>query len=488
MFRRPPSPLSLVPLLAVAALLCGPGRARADDPPPGDPPPGNPAPTDPVPPGPHAGTPPSPAPDPGDDDGGAAAALTERVKASVDKGVRWLKQQQFPNGSFGDLGVTGKSYTGSSDLYQYPIGPTALALFALLKCDVPTSDDVVKRGFAWLKKAWKDRRTPYEHGMLLLAIAATADPNKQTAESVASGDKVRLTGEWRAWAIDVRTALLAQRAPRGWRYWKDVAMPGGPEDVSSTQLALLALNQAERVGIPIDPNVWADAISYVLTLQERDGPDTPRAVHVRPARGTSGRAPPPPAAMDGGTGGTPAAAPPTDRARGFAYSVHATASAEERQATGARTACGTGSLLIAKYSLETSTAKDAAKVAERVDGKAVEQAAMDGLAWLAKNWSPWANPKGAPEETYYLYCVERVMDLLRVARLGERLWYSEMAEALLGRQGAKGFWDVDGDMSGARGPAIQTSLALLFLHRATGTDLLAPVLTQSGDAGATDGR
>lgn len=465
-------------VLALAMSGFGGAGARADDPPPMEPPPEDPAPTDP-------GATPPPIP-PEDDDGGLAASLDARVKQAIEKGVAWLKTRQRPDGGFGDLGTEVKTYTGTSLVYQYPLGPSALALYALLKCGVPANDEVVRRGFGWLKKAGK-AGTAYEASVLLLAITSTADPYKKSSESRAAGDKVRLTGEWKTWALEVRDLLVSMRSPRGWRYWKNSDIPGGPEDVSSTQLALIALHQAEGCGVPVDPQVWADAIRFVLTLQEKDGPEADRAVVVRKPKPPSGKAAPS-ARPDGYAPSDPSSPAVKDRERGFHYSIHPTTHDDDRIVSGTRTACGVGSLVIAKYALETSAAKGAAKVAGGVNRAVVEQSIYDGLAWLAANWSAWANPKGYPMETYWLYCTERVMDLLRAARLGEHVWYAEMAESLLARQAEKGFWDTMNPTYGKRGPVIDTSLALLFLHRATRGHIPVPVLTPSEDGAPGESR
>ena len=45
--------------------------------------------------------------------------------------------------------------------------------------------------------------------------------------------------------------------------------------------------------------------------------------------------------------------------------------------------------------------------------KKVDQAIYDGLAWLDRNWSSFSNPRSRyGYHIYYLYCMERAMDIL----------------------------------------------------------------------------
>jgi hypothetical protein len=442
--------LGLVAATAIGGAIGG-GSARGED--PATPPPG-----------------PVPAPTPEGEPEAAAAPLDEQIKTAIEKGVAFLRTQQRASGWWGDLGSHVPSYAGTEIVYQYPLGPTALALYTLLKCDVPVTDPAVKKGFDWLKKAGiEPHTTAYEVSTALLAVTAVADPFKKGKDSRAAGEKVRLTGEWRAWATALHAALLQRRSPRGWRYEANSKVLGGPEDVSSTQFAVLALAAADRCGIATDPAVYGDAAAYVLTLQETEGPPVERVVRVR--------AKPGPAAPAGGPGryapAKPEEAPPKDRARGFRYSVHATTREHERTVTGIRTACGVGTLALARYALAAAPPKKA----PAADPKALEQALYDGLAWLSQNWDPWETPGFYAKNCFYLYCVERAMDLVGAERLGDRFWYREMVEALLPRQDEKGFWDTKDRQIGDRGPVCDTCFALLFLRRAAKGGVPIPIVT-----------
>jgi hypothetical protein len=71
------------------------------------------------------------------------------------------------------------------------------------------------------------------------------------------------------------------------------------------------------------------------------------------------------------------------------------------------------------------------------------------------------------------------MDLVGVQLLGNHLWYAEMAEQLLGRQNARGYWDSQSTL--ANGQVLDTCFALLFLHRATRGGIPFPSVTGGSD-------
>src|SRR5262245_22055550 len=66
----------------------------------------------------------------------------EKVKEAIKKGVAWLKNAQLPDGSWGIVDG-GEKYGGGKEdahTYKHPAGPTALALYALLKSKEPIDE------------------------------------------------------------------------------------------------------------------------------------------------------------------------------------------------------------------------------------------------------------------------------------------------------------------------------------------------------------
>jgi hypothetical protein len=125
---------------------------------------------------------------------------------------------------------------------------------------------------------------------------------------------------------------------------------------------------------------------------------------------------------------------------------------------------------------------------ERPDAQKVQQSVYDGLAWLEHSWSPFENPPGRPASyhVYYLYGVERAMDLVGDQLIGKHPWYSEMGQELLNRQNADGHW-----MSASTHEprdVIDTCFALLFLKRATKGAIKFPDVTGGSDDSPADNR
>jgi hypothetical protein len=125
------------------------------------------------------------------------------------------------------------------------------------------------------------------------------------------------------------------------------------------------------------------------------------------------------------------------------------------------------------YSSMTAGAIGAVCIYDYILGKdwKKEKVALDGLAWLDKNWSVKENI-GPPETSkgdahgwlyYYLYAIERTGMLYDTALIGNHDWYLDGARELLAAQKADGSWDA----SSYKHPTWDTCFAILFLKRAT---------------------
>lgn len=448
---------------------------------------------------------------PEDDPVPGARPLGERVGEAIDRGVAWLlasaRRARVAGADIAHWGLIGgeTNYEGGTGIiYTYPAGLTALALYTLLKCGVPPEHPLIAEGFAWLQTphsmdkqldgsnvgpAWRvSYRVPgtsYEIAASLLALTAKHMPEKRSADAAKRPRHIADKAD-RAWAEELVRALIAKRGVgsppdeaermRGWRYNTERVLvptgadgpetrqvspypPPGNEDLSSTQLAALALFAASRLGVDVPGKVWADIAAYTLDAQEADGPEHAR--HV-PAEG----------------GGTAEAV--KDRARGFCYAPGSPL-AHEARATGAMTACGVANLLMARQGLDNAKGGRRAWDARKL-GPPVERAIADGLAWLDLNWSPFENP-GHPTglyHTYYLYALERSMDLLGRELVGAHAWYPLGAEELLKRTLAsrvRRLLDGQGGETDAfhwetgrthiPSDLLDTCFALLFLKRST---------------------
>ncbi len=275
----------LLGLLAAGLLRPGPTGAWAGDPPPkagegkpGDAKPGDAKPGDAKP---GDAKPGDAKPGDGDDDpedffGGETSFSKEAVDKAINKGVDWLRKKQRSDGSWGELSG-GQAYGGGGQGggYGHPAGCTGLALYALLKCKVNPKDPVITRGFKYLKESGNDLPgSSYETSIVLLAVTSTADQSKATKASEKAVERVKLSGEMRGWAQKLVNELLEKRQSKGgWRYnlppkLNPAAPPGGDEDLSSTQLAALALFAAHRAGIRVKDAIWEDMIKFALGNQD----------------------------------------------------------------------------------------------------------------------------------------------------------------------------------------------------------------------------
>ena len=396
----------------------------------------------------------------------------ERVQRAIESGAAWLKRQQGKDGSWGSV-VSDRSYDPAAKgaLRDYPTGTASLCAYTLMKCGAPSDDSIVRKALDFLRTR-KSFPSSYELSMAILAATATADPAKKTTDSVASGEKVKLKGDWYAFAKDLVSQLVKRRSPAGWRYNWAAAPPekGGDQDLSSTQLAALALLAAERAGITVEGRIWNDLAVFAFAQQDPDGPAHARVLYAR-HRVEGAPAP----------AGTPAyAAPPdpkalSDRARGFAYIRSTTLSPDEGTPTGGMTACGMGIVATARWVLE----ERGEPVWKRRDPGVVDQSLRDGAAWFDLHWSPFENPGKTDFNVYhiyYLYCVERAMDLVGATRIGRHDWFLEMGAKLLANQAPDGSWNSES----AHNPkaVLDTCFALLFLSRATKGGIPLPAQTE----------
>ncbi len=354
---------------------------------------------------------------------------------------------------------------------------------------MPVDDPVVKKGFGFIKAKYPKPGDTYEVSMTLLAVTATADPFKRRKDSAAAGDRVKLTADALRWATELQTTLLRRHKQLGWRYNEEVkdrlftTPPGGNQDLSSTQLACLALYSAERCGLRIPSQIYADMILFARRQQEDEGPECDRAIIPKAPPGSKS---PPPDDRYAGKPGAPGA-PPKDRARGFCYIKDPKLHDREKLATGAMTGCGLAILLMSRYVLMQ---RDDA-IWKKQDVKSIQQSIYDGYGWLDSKWSSSTNPVGNWYHIYYMYCVERACDLTGNALIGKANWYLEMGQHLVSTQkdGAtenEGFWDTDS----THGPhdVLDTCFALLFLKRATKGAIPYPTLTGGSDDPPIDNR
>jgi hypothetical protein len=358
-----------------------------------------------------------------------------RVTEAIDRGSKWLLSRQQPDGSWPT------SYTAA-----YPMGPSALATLALLKSGLPRDHPRMERAFAYLRS--RPLRKTYEVSILLMALDAKYEvPQDPFAVEAVDryGNRVvddpceaNISKEDLAWMKDAVQFLVDNQTSGTWRY------PEGGFDLSNTQYALLGLKAAVRCGVKVPQKVWQDALAFLLTYQDADGPEVSlRANEVRGAYRIewSEKA----------------------KARGFRYAT------AKNPLTGAMTTAGAAGLAICQSELWKSRKFGAEQRAR------TREALRDAMAWMQKSFAVTENPGlGATHHYYYLYGLERMGIVGHVRFLGPTDWYLEGAEFLLGEQAEDGCWQ--------SGDVVESCFALLFLKRGS-VRVENPAITRSEPGG-----
>ena len=206
----------------------------------------------------------------------------------------------------------------------------------------------------------------------------------------------------------------------GWSYPELV--PGRSSaipDNSNSQFAILALHEAERIGIPVSPQTWRLAKAYWERLQN---------------------------GKDGSWGYRP----------------------DQPAATGSMTCAGITSLVIANDKVEPPDARvEGDRIVCCQPQKSDDAPVQRGLQWLTDHFTVTHNPGRQMFHLYYMYGLERVGRLTNSRFLGSHDWYREGADWLLKMKGGPlaDRW-VGADKSPeALSDSVATSFALLFLAK-----------------------
>jgi hypothetical protein len=341
------------------------------------------------------------------------------VERAIRDGARYLKQQQKADGSWEDysqlattgttrLLPTGPPEAGRRDYSQQAItGTTSLATLALLTTGEQPNSPTLNKALEYLRSF-----APY----LLNSTYAIALQTMVFASAEPERDQVRIR-------TNVRWLEAAQIKPDDPVYW-----PGSwtysslkrtqPGDNSNTQHALLGLNAASEIGVPVKPAVWALARLYWEKAQRSDG--------------------------------------------GWGYHL------DDPLSTSSMTCAGIWSMIV------TDTRRFQGQ--EYLRGALIHNCGVGGLNpkpyrgidWLASHFSVGQNfPMGQQWKHYYLYGLERAGRLAGVRFFGRNDWYRLGAEELVRTQDR-----LSGTWRGAQeNQIVATSFALLFLAKGR-----APVL------------
>ncbi|MDO4587180.1 MAG: DUF4159 domain-containing protein [Planctomycetia bacterium] len=329
----------------------------------------------------------------------------EAVQRSIDGAISFLKQRQSNDGSW-------KEYPG------YEPGTTSLCTLALLSAGLDKNDPTIAKALKYLRQFTAEMQNQTYPVSIQTMVFCLADPQTDQA-------RIRENVDWLV-SRQFRTNNVFNG---GWAYF-GIHQQYDRVDNSNSQFAILALYEAERIGISVDPTVWKTAENYWLKMQNEDGSWGYRASIQNLQTGNSGE----------GTGSMTCA--------GIAGLVIC---------SGIR---AKGGAAFEKESGEIQCCQDFDdSISERID---------KGLNWLASHFSVQSNPGAVANSNvnifYYLYGLERVGRLTANRFIGQNDWYREGAESLLRRKGTLSqFWNAQNDLKNNN--AVSTAFALLFLSK-----------------------
>lgn len=337
-----------------------------------------------------------------------AQVSSDQVKEAIRDAVSYLKRQQQSDGTW--MKWTDKEKHGV----------TALATFALLNAGVAPQDPTVQKAAAVLKKM--DIETAATYTMSFQTMVLCLENPKGNLAQIQKNVKWFEDRQWKN----------GTDFDGGWGYnWlgRDSTRP----DNSISQVALLALHEAQIAGAQVKPDTWRLSKKYWELQQRLKG---------------AGRG-------------------------GFGYLVD-----EQKEKRGSMTCAGISSLIIAtENALTLDDIMNNGRIqccggVNEDDGYRVEQA----IQWVTRNFSVAKHPievdgrlSTTSNELYYLYSLERAGRLAGVRFFGKHDWYREGAEHLINSRGGKDYWSFfhDGRRSDTKivQNTIGTSFGLLFLAK-----------------------
>jgi hypothetical protein len=342
------------------------------------------------------------------------------VKKAIDGGIRFIKRGQT-DGRW-------------PEFRAHPHGLSALCTLALLNCGVPADDPVVAASLNKLRQLSPNEIGTVYGVSLHVMVLAQADPKKHLLQIGKSVDWLE--------GVQIKTG----RNKGCWSYPNEY----GQGDNSNAQFAVLALWEAERIGVKVNRKTWELALDYWKRSQKRDGSWGYFNDQV---------------GADGGDG----------RVRGGNHS------------SGSMTCAGIASIIMCQGRLHDP---DATVKAEQVEccGRKPEDAndpVARGVDWLRRNFTVNGNPTTSPEyagghnkyaHLYYLYALERVGRLTSERWIGDHDWYREgthiITEGAIRPDALTGKWQLKSTI-GEDDPYVATSFALLFLSKGQRPVLMA---------------
>lgn len=168
----------------------------------------------------------------------AAELDEEEIRAAIDRGVKYLKSEQSPAGTW-------------EEYPAYPGGVTGLCALALLEAGVPPDDPHIQKALAALRKLPPKRTYVTALQTMVLCVAA---PKRDLA-------RIQKNVRWLE-----KTQIKDGPYEGTWSY--PTTARG---DNSNAHFALLALHAASEAGVKVSDKTWRLALAYWRKAQNDDG-------------------------------------------------------------------------------------------------------------------------------------------------------------------------------------------------------------------------
>ncbi len=172
---------------------------------------------------------------------------SKEVLSSISAGKDFLVGQQNADGSWSN--TFGR------------IGPTSLAVMALINSGMPNEAPPVRKGLEFLRSVreddFSDTHETYETSLLIMALAAAKDIGRDRARIFALTQRLEAGQRAGQWSYSLRGGgILA-------------GLTGG--DRSNSQFAVLGLREAAFAGVPVSRATWLAIARHWLASQNGDG-------------------------------------------------------------------------------------------------------------------------------------------------------------------------------------------------------------------------
>lgn len=306
------------------------------------------------------------------------------VQKTIDSAVRFLFRSQRDDGGWPEFDA------------NYPDGVTSLVTLALLNSGLSTDHPALSKALQYMSE--RELEKTYTVALQTMAFCA-ANPNRHA-------NRIKRNTLW---------LIKAQLPNGGWGYGQD---RGGGGDPSNSQFALLALHEAQRVGVRFSDDTWkkvfVKARKYWTDIQNRDG--------------------------------------------SFSYSGG--------KGSGSMTCAGIASLIIVGSQLDGQESSADRTIRCCGEGDSNQDRIERALDWLGRNFSVHSNPGEPRYQLYYIYALERVGRLSGRRFIGDADWYREGADMLSNVQRALRSGKIIAQNTTYQGNDYsETAFALLFLSK-----------------------